>query len=599
MSASPNTIAPRRGGIFGKLFAFFASFRLAVTVISLSIVLVFFGTLAQADEGLYKGQKRWFKSWVVWGGHTAKVDPAVAPPQSHSPMSLLTKSWKSPLFVFPGGYTLGAIFLVNMICGHVRRFKKPPGGLPAMLAHYALVVSVIWVLSEWVLLQSPFLFTSIIIVLLMVDLTLQMVTKSRTGVKLGVDLTHLGVAMLMIGQLATDYMAKESFMGLELGEMRQYAEHHHDFELCFITEATDAAQERVVAIPHAQLVQGAVINHPELPFTVRLPLWRMNSVVVQRSMAQELEGRLRQAFARMDSQYADTADLNATFQTDKEEGRRAVMWEDALKASGVKNVEDLTAAVAEVMKAPDLAARLASSLRTNFRKEMLAQWMMAPAELGEGRAAAMQFAAARVKADQPITEDSPPPVSMNGAGSGYLIVERPEDLTMDGRNLPGATVTLEGTAASLGDWIVHPGLLGQTLEYGGKKWSIGLRPARKYLPITLTLLDVKNNKYQGTPINKDFSSRVLLRRPGTAEEREVDIYMNYPLRIKQDNLTIFQSKMTAEAGQTGLQVVENPSWFVPYFGCALVGYGLLRHFTQSLLRHTRSSAAPTPAPQVA
>jgi hypothetical protein len=50
------------------------------------------------------------------------------------------------------------------------------------------------------------------------------------------------------------------------------------------------------------------------------------------------------------------------------------------------------------------------------------------------------------------------------------------------------------------------------------------------MPFSLRLLEFKHDKYPGTDIPKNFSSRVRLQRPDTGEDREVLIFMNNPLR---------------------------------------------------------------------
>jgi hypothetical protein len=75
----------------------------------------------------------------------------------------------------------------------------------------------------------------------------------------------------------------------------------------------------------------------------------------------------------------------------------------------------------------------------------------------------------------------------------------------------------------------------------------------------------------------NFSSRVRLQRPATKEDREILISMNNPLRYGGE--TFYQSSFDpTDPRVTTLQVVRNPSWLTPYFGCGAVGYGLARHF---------------------
>ena len=76
--------------------------------------------------------------------------------------------------------------------------------------------------------------------------------------------------------------------------------------------------------------------------------------------------------------------------------------------------------------------------------------------------------------------------------------------------------------------------------------------------------------------------------------REVDIYMNNPLRFA--GLTFFQFQMgreqaAANRGTSVLQVVKNPSWLTPYLGCGLVAFGLLVQFGIHLTAFVRKKVA--------
>src|SRR5215469_11889531 len=75
---------------YDRLIRFFTSLRLTVVCLGFAILLVFFGTLAQVDMGLYRVQHEFFQSYVVfWGPRTA--------------------DWKIP--VLPGGYVVGGVLL--------------------------------------------------------------------------------------------------------------------------------------------------------------------------------------------------------------------------------------------------------------------------------------------------------------------------------------------------------------------------------------------------------------------------------------------------------------------------------------------------------
>lgn len=192
-----------------SLWKFLTSLRVTVVLLSLAIVLVFVGTVAQADEGLFQAQERYFKQWIVIG--TTQF------------------GWAMPWFVFPGGYTLGVALLVNLISAHIQRFQ--------------------W---GWA--------------------------------KLGIHLTHLGVIILLVGQLATDMLQVETRMSFREGESANFIEDHRDFELVLASDV-DAANEEVVAFPQEMLFEGATIQHAKLPFTMRVKKFYPNSEVRQRAPA--------------------------------------------------------------------------------------------------------------------------------------------------------------------------------------------------------------------------------------------------------------------------------------------------------------------------
>ena len=185
---------------------------------------------------------------------------------------------------------------------------------------------------------------------------------------------------------------------------------------------------------------------------------------------------------------------------------------------------------------------------------------------------------------------------------------------MDERNVPTALIELSGATNSLGDWVVS-GWVGdetmievlggsyaktagpqmaqsivarmkapQAVTVGGKKFTFVMRPQRVYHPFAMTLLKATHTVYPGTDIPKDFRSRVQIANPQSGENREVEIYMNNPLRYA--GLTFYQYQMAAGelAQQAGaapsstLQVVRNPAWLTPYAGCVIVAAGLIFQF---------------------
>ncbi|MFO1488418.1 MAG: cytochrome c biogenesis protein ResB [Verrucomicrobiota bacterium] len=186
--------------VIKRLVQFFTSLRLTAVLLAFGIVLVFIGTVAQVDEGLYNAQARYFRQWFVLG------------------VDLFGK--RLPV-VLPGGYLLGTMLLANLVAAHIYRF--------------------------------------------------QLTTK-----KIGIQFAHLGIILLLVGQLLTDMLAHETQIRLVEGESKSYSTSAQAFELVFTTDA-GGRDEKVVAIPGELLQAGGEIKNENLPFIIRVKEFWKNS----------------------------------------------------------------------------------------------------------------------------------------------------------------------------------------------------------------------------------------------------------------------------------------------------------------------------------
>lgn len=416
-----------------RLINILTSLRLTVVLLAFAIILVFLGTLAQVDEGLYQAQTRFFRSVFV-GLSLRPLQFTGIPVFGH----------RLPL-ILPGGYLIGITLLLNLVAAHLYRFQLSIG-------------------------------------------------------KIGIQLAHAGVILLLVGQLTTDMLARESQLSFTEGQTKSYAESPGNYELVFMSD-DGASREQVVAISGKSLARGGDIQSRNLPFTLRVKNYWKNS----------------------------------------EPQFRAPMMQNA------------------------------------------------------------------------------PPLATNGIALNFDFHPVAEVKTLDDKNVPTARIEIVGDHGSLGDWVVSDWAADDTMiaalrqSYqqqlgadmaqkivsdltspqfvfdGGKKFVFALRPQRIYFPFSMELLKATHTVYEGTDIPKDFRSHVRLQNPQSGENREVDIYMNHPLRYA--GLTFYQYQMTAgEAAQQAglapssvLQIVHNPSWLTPYIGCALVAAGLMTQFTFHLI----------------
>jgi hypothetical protein len=372
--------------MLNRLYKIFTSLRLTVVLLALGLVLVFWGTLAQVHLGLYKAQNDFFRSFFIY-------------------WSPAGSSLRLP--IFPGGYLIGWLLLINLFSAHLRYYQ--PGKK-----------------------------------------------------KYGIVLIHLGVVLLLFGQLLTDVLSRESLMHLRHGDTKNYSEAARQYELA-VVDITEANTDKVVAIPVRRLLQRGDIVHPEMPFIVRVKTFHGNSSLTEKSAAGH-------------EQVATTA----------------------------------------------------------------------------------------------------------GFGSDFWWRGLPHQTEMDKRDMPSGVVELLTPQDSLGTYLVsafltHP----QVFTLNGRQYELILRAERFYKPFTVHLLEFRHDKYPGTEIPKNFSSRVRLQRPDTGEDREVLIYMNSPLRYAGE--TYYQASFDTDNQGTVLQVVRNPSWLTPYFSCVLVGVGLIVQFLTHLV----------------
>jgi hypothetical protein len=102
-----------------RFISFFTSLRLTVVCLALALVLVFVGTLAQVQIGLYAAQSEYFRSFFVYW--TPKGT-----------------QWRIPFL--PGGWLIGLVLLVNLLAAHIKRFQLSRKKIGIILIHAGLIL---------------------------------------------------------------------------------------------------------------------------------------------------------------------------------------------------------------------------------------------------------------------------------------------------------------------------------------------------------------------------------------------------------------------------------------------------------------------------
>jgi hypothetical protein len=161
---------------------------------------------------------------------------------------------------------------------------------------------------------------------------------------------------------------------------------------------------------------------------------------------------------------------------------------------------------------------------------------------------------------------------------------------MELRDMPSALVELFAGSESLGKYLVSYYLSRPArFTHAGRDYTLALRPERYYKPFSLQLVEFRHDRYAGTEIPKNFSSRVRLLHPEAGEDREVVIYMNNPLRYNGE--TYYQAGFDRDDQGTRLQVVRNPGWATPYVACVMVAFGMVWQFCVHLFGFGRAGKA--------
>ena len=86
--------------IYKRIVYYCSSIHLTISLLLCLFVLTFLGTFAQVEMGIYQAQLTFFRSFVVMLPVGGKLMP-----------------------VFPGGYLIGWLLIINLIISLITKFK--------------------------------------------------------------------------------------------------------------------------------------------------------------------------------------------------------------------------------------------------------------------------------------------------------------------------------------------------------------------------------------------------------------------------------------------------------------------------------------------
>ncbi len=230
-----NDFRPKGDDALTLAWKMIVSLKLTVALFVASAVLVFFGTLAQKEMGIWNVVHEYFWSWTVW-----------------VPNHLISEFLKifglgmvGPSTTFPGsfpligGKTLGILLFLNLSAGFLkitsRDIKNPE--------------------KRW---RLP-----------------------------GIALLHLGLLLLMAGEFITREFAVEGQMTIVNGGSSNFVERRDKVELAILRpDDADPMMDRVIVIPGSLLEKAletkAPITDERIPFSIEMVDYYANSVILEK-----------------------------------------------------------------------------------------------------------------------------------------------------------------------------------------------------------------------------------------------------------------------------------------------------------------------------
>ncbi|MEM7475185.1 MAG: cytochrome c biogenesis protein CcsA, partial [Planctomycetota bacterium] len=132
----------------------------------------------------------------------------------------------------------------------------------------------------------------------------------------------------------------------------------------------------------------------------------------------------------------------------------------------------------------------------------------------------------------------------------------------------------------------------ETAEIDGRSFEMAIRYRQERKPYDVYLKDVERINYSGSATARDYSSVIVITDRETGVSQEDKAWMNNPIRYRGE--TFYQSRYnkipisderTIET--TGLQVVANAGWVIPYVCCMMAFWGMAAHFGGTFLRFAK------------
>ncbi|MCA9247375.1 MAG: cytochrome c biogenesis protein CcsA [Planctomycetales bacterium] len=550
--ASMNDSAPRRrakqSDPLVDLIAPIASLKLTIVLFALSIFLVLAGTLAQTRMDIWDVVHQYFRTWIAW------IDVKVFFPPAWFGDFAENNTWKFP---FPGGMLIGVVMFFNLLAAHGLKFKiQAKGGRLAVglaLIGVGAIVTYLVILgglnqdgventaifewsTVWELTKASLVVTAI------AGAWAISRQKQEQQIERYSLLAFCGAVIVLAGWLYSQ--GDEAAIGTS--SMR------------ILWQLMQGTVAGLILLAGCVLVfkkrAGVVLLH------AGVMLLMFNELLVGKSAE---EGQMQIAEGETVNYVEDIREIELAFidNSDAQEDRVVAIPQAMLQDTGAKISDDSLPVDVEIVQ----FLKNSSLRQLTPGDENLAtagvglKWLAVPAAAATG-----------------TDMDS-------GVDSSSVYVQ----FTPKGEDGKPETHLLAQQIARAS--------LAEKITIDGTTWDVYLRFKRSYKPYSLHLVDVRQDNYLGTSTPMNYSSELQLYDAQHKSTRMVKIWMNNPLRFAGE--TFYQSNYFADPNTgkevTGLQVVKNTGWMIPYVSCMIVAVGMLAQFGIVLIRFLgrRSSRA--------
>lgn len=211
------------GETLRKILKPVASLQLTVGLFAASLVLVFFGTLAQKNAGIWQIVDQYFWSWYVM------IDTQLFVQFLQVFLGLSPDTRLSIPIPFPGAKLIGGLMFINLLAAHAIRFKL-----------------------SWK--------------------------------RAGIIILHAGILLLFVGEFVTRGFSVEQQMRITEGTTANFTIDTRSYELAII-DSSNPKTDRVMVVPATRLRAGARIELPEGPFDLKVAAFHPNAEIKDISTA--------------------------------------------------------------------------------------------------------------------------------------------------------------------------------------------------------------------------------------------------------------------------------------------------------------------------